>query len=547
MEEAGVTPPPQPVSPPGLRPAPRLPQGDYSKDDFIQGALDFLKPKTATSKKNVSSLLEALTAKSELTAAKPLYDYAEQLDAEKAFFDQAPPPPPPPPPPPADTPSSASAPSTLPPPPPLSPSSPQKADEEHGAKNNVIEWTVEKESVEDQMAAASNNFAAPEVFEEEEPEQPTESETNFFNPVFQNPPEWSPGTGTGRELLLQAFNWESSRDGRYYQDIMSKAEEIAELGFTQVGFTHPPSVCSSSADARWMATLTVLVSIGLTHLTPAVRALLDSGCEGSGPRAGTPSLSLARVLCLCARALTEQLTLTSTPTHTPPSMLQVWLPPPTDSVSDEGYMPRDLYNLNSKYGSFEELKQAIKTLHDHNLSVLGDAVLNHRCAEFQGPNGVWNQFGGKLDWDQRAIVGDDPTFQGRGNGSSGESFGAAPNIDHSQDFVKEDLTEWMRWLRHEVRAEESPLALTPAASGLELSTASVACLTCCRCSILVEDRHIDSCCCGSCTGGLRRMAAGLCAWVLGWPREGVHGRHGPAVRRGRVLGLSQVCQRQPGV
>jgi glycosidase len=132
-------------------------------------------------------------------------------------------------------------------------------------------------------------------------------------------------------------------------------------------------------------------------------------------------------------------------------VFKVWLPPPTDSVSDEGYMPRDLYNLNSKYGSFDELKQAIRTLHDHKLSVLGDAVLNHRCAQFQGPNGVWNQFGGKLAWDQRAIVGDDPTFQGQGNSSSGESFGAAPNIDHSQDFVKEDLTEWMKWLRQEVR------------------------------------------------------------------------------------------------
>lgn len=27
----------------------------------------------------------------------------------------------------------------------------------------------------------------------------------------------------------------------------------------------------------------------------------------------------------------------------------IWLPPPTDSVSPEGYMPRDLYNLNSRY------------------------------------------------------------------------------------------------------------------------------------------------------------------------------------------------------
>ena len=35
--------------------------------------------------------------------------------------------------------------------------------------------------------------------------------------------------------------------------------------------------------------------------------------------------------------------------------------------------------------------------------------------------------------------GDDPNFRGRGNRSSGDIFSAAPNIDHSQEFVKRDL------------------------------------------------------------------------------------------------------------
>lgn len=35
--------------------------------------------------------------------------------------------------------------------------------------------------------------------------------------------------------------------------------------------------------------------------------------------------------------------------------------------------------------------------------------------------------------------GDDPNFRGRGNRSSGDLFSAAPNIDHSQEFVKRDL------------------------------------------------------------------------------------------------------------
>ena len=38
-------------------------------------------------------------------------------------------------------------------------------------------------------------------------------------------------------------------------------------------------------------------------------------------------------------------------------------------------------------------------------------------------------------------------IQGRGNKSSGDNFHAAPNIDHSQEFVRNDLKEWLCWLR----------------------------------------------------------------------------------------------------
>ncbi|XWS34048.1 hypothetical protein CRYUN_Cryun21dG0005700 [Craigia yunnanensis] len=128
----------------------------------------------------------------------------------------------------------------------------------------------------------------------------------------------------------------------------------------------------------------------------------------------------------------------------------IWLPPPTESVSPEGYMPKDLYNLNSRYGTIDELKELVKSLHEVGLKVLGDVVLNHRCAHFQNQNGVWNIFGGRINWDDRAVVGDDPHFQGRGNKSSGDNFHAAPNIDHSQDFVRKDLKEWLFWLRDDI-------------------------------------------------------------------------------------------------
>lgn len=37
----------------------------------------------------------------------------------------------------------------------------------------------------------------------------------------------------------------------------------------------------------------------------------------------------------------------------------IWLPPPTDSVAPEGYLPRDLYNLNSSYGSHDNLRRYV--------------------------------------------------------------------------------------------------------------------------------------------------------------------------------------------
>ncbi|KAK6160020.1 hypothetical protein DH2020_003401 [Rehmannia glutinosa] len=138
----------------------------------------------------------------------------------------------------------------------------------------------------------------------------------------------------------------------------------------------------------------------------------------------------------------------------------IWLPPPTDSVSPEGYMPRDLYNLNSRYGNIDQLKSLVSKLHEVGIKVLGDVVLNHRCAQYKNQNGVWNIFGGRLNWDDRAVVADDPHFQElklatmsvlvlrRGNKSSGDNFHAAPNIDHSQDFVRKDIKEWLRWLRY---------------------------------------------------------------------------------------------------
>jgi hypothetical protein len=128
----------------------------------------------------------------------------------------------------------------------------------------------------------------------------------------------------------------------------------------------------------------------------------------------------------------------------------IWLPPASQSVADEGYMPVDLYNLNSRYGSEDDLRACVAKLHSVGLGVLADIVINHRCASRQDEGGVWNIFGGKMAWDQTAIVGDDPNYRGRGNPATGTLFHAAPNIDHRQEFVRADIKAWMQWLKTDI-------------------------------------------------------------------------------------------------
>ncbi|XP_020218991.1 uncharacterized protein LOC109802167 isoform X2 [Cajanus cajan] len=208
----------------------------------------------------------------------------------------------------------------------------------------LIEHVYERETIERKRKALERGLQRKTIQWQRAPEQT----------------KLEPGTGTGREIVFQGFNWESWRR-RWYLELAAKAADLSHCGVTAV-----------------------------------------------------------------------------------------WLPPPTQSVSPQGYMPSDLYNLNSSYGSVEELKYCIEEMHSQDLLALGDVVLNHRCAQKQSPNGVWNIFGGQLAWGPEAIVCDDPNFEGRGNPSSGDIFHAAPNIDHSQDFVRKDIKGWLNWLRSDI-------------------------------------------------------------------------------------------------
>mmetsp|Transcript_13195 Transcript_13195/g.27873 ORF Transcript_13195/g.27873 Transcript_13195/m.27873 type:complete len:729 (-) Transcript_13195:1725-3911(-) len=169
-----------------------------------------------------------------------------------------------------------------------------------------------------------------------------------------------PAAGSGYEIILQSFNWESCKHA-WYKTLMEQSSEFAEAGFTAL-----------------------------------------------------------------------------------------WLPPATDSVSPQGYLPRDLYCLDSQYGSEGELRELVKTIQSKGLKAVADIVINHRCAHYQDDQGRWNKFGGRLAWDKNAICSNNPQFGGTGNIDSGDDYEAAPNIDHTQEFVQKDLVEWLNYLKKSI-------------------------------------------------------------------------------------------------
>ena len=210
-----------------------------------------------------------------------------------------------------------------------------------------------------------------------------------------------PAAGSGFELLLQGFNWESSKEP-WYKKLAGQAAEIAEAGFTAVWF--PPASDSVSPQ--------VLLCGELPGEAAALPALVEQGLA----RAGMRYVALARPAA-CSTAPRKKKTAPIT------APLQgyltrnlrdvnshVWqlLTLPACSLARrachpcpyplQGYLPRDLYDLNSKFGSEAELRDAISLYHELGLKVIADIVINHRCAHYQVGAWVGGWVGGGWGW-----------------------------------------------------------------------------------------------------------------------------------------------------
>ena len=123
----------------------------------------------------------------------------------------------------------------------------------------------------------------------------------------------------------------------------------------------------------------------------------------------------------------------------------IWLPPPSDAGSLEGYLPRELNNFANSYGSLAEHQSLLSTLNGLGIEAIADIVVNHRVGSTN-----WVDFTNPT-WGTNSITGDDEVWSNsaysgislRGNNDSGTPYAAARDIDHSQGFVQNDIKAFL--------------------------------------------------------------------------------------------------------
>ena len=62
-----------------------------------------------------------------------------------------------------------------------------------------------------------------------------------------------------------------------------------------------------------------------------------------------------------------------------------------------GFMPQDFYNLDSAYGTEDQLKTALATLHKYEMYIILDVVLHQFVDSDQACQAAWNKAGTILD------------------------------------------------------------------------------------------------------------------------------------------------------
>eukprot|EP00920_Eleutheroschizon_duboscqi_P007360 GHVT01016870.1.p1 GENE.GHVT01016870.1~~GHVT01016870.1.p1 ORF type:complete len:408 (-),score=89.04 GHVT01016870.1:750-1973(-) len=140
----------------------------------------------------------------------------------------------------------------------------------------------------------------------------------------------------------------------------------------------------------------------------------------------------------------------------------MWLPPPQESVSPQGYMPTRWYSLASAYGSEEELDALNGGAHKCGIAPMLDLVVNHRCGVRQDSSGHWTIFEAP-DWEGWAIVANNLQGYASASGAAdtGEMSECAPDIDHTNPRIRKDVKAWIEWLFNEKKFKALRIDMAP--------------------------------------------------------------------------------------
>lgn len=146
----------------------------------------------------------------------------------------------------------------------------------------------------------------------------------------------------------------------------------------------------------------------------------------------------------------------------------VWLPPSASAEgggavggSNVGYHPRQWNNQTSCWGTAENLKSLIATLHQNGVKVIADIVVNHRAGNTGWGNFTTDDFGtyGSFQLTADHICRDDEmntdksagTWYGTAKGAkdTGENWNGARDLDHTSAYVQQDIVAYLNWLHGE--------------------------------------------------------------------------------------------------
>ena len=120
----------------------------------------------------------------------------------------------------------------------------------------------------------------------------------------------------------------------------------------------------------------------------------------------------------------------------------VCFPTPSDAGITQVYLPRQLNDFNSSYGSQTDQQNAINAFSAQGIKVVVDVVINHRVgtthdSDFTNPT-----------WTTASIVSNDECNCGAGQPDTGEGYGAARDLDHTDNQVTSGIPTWMNLLKN---------------------------------------------------------------------------------------------------